>query len=216
MVCGTIFVFKPKGNFFTCAKMANIHNIIQIKSNNVEPEKGKILISEPFLLDYYFKRSVVLLAEHNEEGSFGLIINKPIDIKFNSVIKDFPDFNSRIYLGGPVQNENIYFIHTLGEQIDGSLKIMEGLFWGGDLEQVKEMILLKKIGPDDIRFFVGYSGWVSKQLEGELKRNSWLVSSTDINQVMQTNPNTLWNDSVLSLGGNYAYWVNFPSDPGHN
>jgi putative transcriptional regulator len=193
--------------------MNDINNILKIKTNDIKPSKGKILISEPFLIDYYFKRSVVLLAEHNEDGTFGLIINKPVDIALSDVLHDFPEFDSPVYLGGPVKTDNLYFIHTLADRIENSLKIIDGLYWGGDIELVKELITLGEITPREIKFFVGYSGWVSKQLDGELARNSWLVTSIKAKQVMEANPQRLWKDSLKKLGGEYAYWANFPSDP---
>ena len=196
--------------------MTNINDILKIKTNNIKPAKGKILISEPFLMDYYFKRSVVLLAEHNQEGSFGLIINKPVDLLLSEVIKDFPIFDAPVYLGGPVKTDSLYFIHTLGDIIDDSLEITEGLYWGGDIEIVKELITIGKISDENIKFFVGYSGWVSKQLDAELTKNSWLVANIKASQVMQPNTAELWNFSVKKLGGDYAYWINFPPDPSVN
>ena len=196
--------------------MTDINDILKIRTNNLKPTKGKILISEPFLVDYYFKRSVVLLAEHNEEGSFGLIVNKPVDIILSDIIQDFPIFDTPVYLGGPVKTDSLYFIHTLGEEIENSLEITNGLFWGGEIEHVKELITIGKIQPNDIKFFVGYSGWVPKQLDGELARNSWLVSNTSAKQVMRSNPENLWKDTVKDMGSEYAYWTNFPTDPAHN
>jgi putative transcriptional regulator len=196
--------------------MSDINNIIKIRTNNLKPAKGKILISEPFLVDYYFKRSVVLLAEHNDEGSFGLIINKPVDMHLSDVLQDFPEFEAPIYLGGPVKTENLYFIHTKGSMIEESMKILDGLYWGGDIEHVKELITIGKLTPGDIKFFVGYSGWVAKQLEGELSRNSWLVSNIKAHQVMTLNSENLWDDVIRKLGRDYAYWTNFPSDPSLN
>ncbi|MCD4664308.1 MAG: YqgE/AlgH family protein [Bacteroidales bacterium] len=196
--------------------MTDINDILKIKTNNISPAKGKILISEPFLMDYYFKRAVVLLAEHNEEGSFGLILNKPVDVILSDVLQDFPIFDTPVYLGGPVKTDSLYFIHTLGEQIDNSLEIKEGLYWGGDIEVVKELITIGKIEPNEIKFFVGYSGWVSRQLEDELAKNSWLVSNIKAKQVMQENSEELWNSTIKQLGKDYAYWTNFPSDPSMN
>lgn len=193
--------------------MTDINDILKIKTNDIKPAKGKILISEPFLIDYYFKRSVVLLAEHNEEGTFGLIINKPVDIALSDVLHDFPAFDSPVYLGGPVKTDSLYFIHTLGDRLENSLEITEGLYWGGDIEIVKEMITLGKITSKEIKFFVGYSGWVSKQLEGELARNSWLVANIKAKQVMESSPEKLWKESLKKLGKEYAYWTNFPTDP---
>jgi putative transcriptional regulator len=196
--------------------MTDINDILKIRTNNVEPSKGKILISEPFLFDYYFKRSVVLLAEHNDDGTFGLIINKPVEFTLNDVIQGFPKVDIPVYLGGPVNTDSLYFIHTLGNQIDGSLKIIEGLFWGGDIEHVKELLTIGKLTHDEIKFFVGYSGWVSKQLEGELDRNSWLVANITADRVMKNEGQNLWKKLVKKMGGDYSYWINFPLDPGLN
>jgi putative transcriptional regulator len=196
--------------------MENFDDLIKIKTNNVKPGPGKILISEPFLYDYYFKRSVVLLAEHNKDGSFGVIINKPLVMNFDEVVKDFPDFTAKVYLGGPVSTDSLFFIHTLGEIIENSLPIIEGLHWGGDLEQVKTMIRLGQLGEENIRFFIGYSGWAAKQLDMELKRDSWLVSTLNADQVMNSNPDEMWKSSLRQLGRDYSNWTNFPSDPGMN
>jgi putative transcriptional regulator len=196
--------------------MMNIEDILTIKTNNVKPDPGKILISEPFLLDYYFKRSVILLVDHNEEGSFGVIMNKPLSINLNEVINDFPEFEASIYLGGPVENDSIFFLHTLGDQIEGSIEVVEGLYWGGDMEIVKEMIALKTITTDQIRFYVGYSGWTSNQLDEELERNSWVVSNESSKYLLNTNADKMWAKSLHKLGGSYAFWPNFPNDPGQN
>ncbi len=196
--------------------MSSLSNFLKIKTNNISPAKGRILISEPFLLDYYFKRSVVLLAEHNDEGSFGIIMNKPVNAKLNEIVKDFPDFESQLFLGGPVKNDSLFFIHTLGDKIDNSMEIIRGLYWGGDLEQVKEMITLKMMDPNDIRFYIGYSGWAAKQLDGELKRNSWVVSGMTAPKLLNTNPSHLWDVSLKNLGVEYSYWTNFPADPAMN
>ena len=196
--------------------MADLNDILKIRSNNIKPSRGKVLISEPFLIDYYFKRSVVLLAEHNEEGSFGLIINKPVDMKLGDVVKDFPEFDSQVYLGGPVKTDSLFFIHTRGDLIEESMKILNGLYWGGDIDHVKELITIGKLQPDEIKFFVGYAGWISKQLDGELARNSWLVSNIKAEQVMQMNTERLWKSTIKQLGGDYSYWTNFPNDPAMN
>ena len=196
--------------------MEDFNDLINIKTNNVKPGRGKILISEPFMVDYYFKRSVVLLVEHNKDGTFGVIINKPMDIKFDQAIKDFAAFDSKIYLGGPVKTDSLFFIHTLGDEIEGSLKIIEGLYWGGDVERVKEMIELNQITEANIRFFIGYSGWVPNQLNMELKRDSWVVSDISADLMMQTDPEKLWKRSLTQLGGKYKQWTNFPNEPADN
>jgi putative transcriptional regulator len=171
----------------------SIDRLLQIRTNNLAPSKGKVLISEPLMGDYYFGRSVVLLAEHNEEGSFGLIMNKPLSSSFNEVVKGFPDFDATIYLGGPVQTDSLFFVHILGNEIPESNEIIDGLYWGGNLETVREMILLHALKPGQIRFYIGYSGWDANQLEAELKRNSWLVSTANANSLMHTRPEKMWD-----------------------
>lgn len=193
--------------------MKDLHDILKIRTNNVKPAKGKILISEPFLFDYFFKRSVVLLAEHNKDGTFGVIVNKPVRAKFNEVVKDFPKFDAPVFLGGPVQSDSLFFIHTMGEQIDGSLEIIKGVYWGGDIELVKELIKINYIKPEEIRFYVGYSGWAPKQLDGELERNSWVVTNLDAKQLMGIQPSQMWSRVLRKLGGDYSYWPNYPDDP---
>lgn len=196
--------------------MNDFDDIIKIKSNDIEPARGRILISEPFLVDQYFKRSVVLLAEHNEEGTFGVIVNKPVKARFNEIVKDFPDFETQLFLGGPVQNDSLFFIHTLGEVIPESAQIVSGLYWGGDIEVVREMISLGRFNEENIRFYIGYSGWAPQQLADELKRNSWVVSNINADQIMNTSPGSLWKRSLRQLGNEYAFWTKLPDDPSVN
>jgi len=196
--------------------MNEIDKFLQIRTNNVKPAKGRILLSEPLLGDYFFGRSVVLLAEHNDEGSFGTILNKQISANFNEVVKDFPDFDAPVYLGGPVDTENIFYLHTKGDQLENSTEIIKGLFWGGDIEMLKEMMLLKAIEPKDIRFFIGYSGWESQQLEMELEKNSWIIARVARKDVFGIEPTTMWETLVNKMGEEYRYWKNFPVDPNAN
>lgn len=180
---------------------------------NLKPLAGRLLISEPSMRDYYFRKAVVLLADHNDQGSFGLIINKPINLHLNEVIKDIPDFPARVYMGGPVKTDNLFFLHTLGNKIDGSIEIVKGLFWGGNVEQITAMIRENTITTEQVRFFVGYAGWMSNQLDREMKQNSWVVSFTNKEQVLCSNPDALWNRLIRRQGKEYAIWANYPPDP---
>jgi len=181
----------------------------------IMPQQGIILISEPALQDFYFKQSVVLLAEHNEEGTFGVIINKPIEAKVNEVLKDFPDFDANIYLGGPVKTDSIFYLHTK-KHVENSMKIINGLYWGGDLETVKNLINLGEITENEIRFYIGYSGWSPKQLDREIKDKSWVLSHTSIREVINKHPEKLWPNYLKHMGKDYAIWANFPADPSYN
>ena len=135
-----------------------------------------MLVAEPFLQDPNFRRGVILLCDHQKEGSFGFILNKPIDMGINDLISSFPDFKSEVYYGGPVQTDTIHYLHTRGDILPNSIEVMSGVYWGGDFEQLKEFILADKIKPNDIRFFVGYSGWAAGQLKNEQKVLSWMTA----------------------------------------
>lgn len=178
----------------------------------IKPAQGRILISEPSLQDFYFRKSVVLLAEHNERGTFGLIINKPVNMRLNEITKDLGDKDFPLFLGGPVSTNSLYFIHRLGERIPKSEEIMDGLFWGGDVEVVKRLIQNNEVKNNDIRFFVGYSGWDPSQLDRELSEKSWVVSKATLDQLIPQNPDALWRELIRSLGGDYKIWSNLPSD----
>jgi putative transcriptional regulator len=182
----------------------------------LQPASGRILVSEPSLTDRFFARSVVLLAEHDSEGSFGLIINKPSEIRLSQITDEFPGFDPHLFLGGPVKVENLYFIHTKGEEVEGSLKIMDGLYWGGSVKKIKEMIRDRKITENDIRFFIGYAGWQPSQLDRELSENSWLVLNTSVDEVLKVNTESVWRKILISMGEDYAPWVNYPEDPQMN
>jgi len=196
--------------------MKEIDRFIQIKTNNILPDKGKILLSEPFMGDYYFGRAVVLLAEHNDEGSFGVILNKPIAAKFNDILKGFPDFDASVFLGGPVETDSLFYIHTAGDQLEGATEIVKGLYWGGDIESLKELILIKQIKPKDIRFFIGYSGWSAGQLNNELKKNSWVITKASRQKLLTLNPMLMWEKLLARMGETYSYWSKLPIDPTMN
>lgn len=180
-----------------------------------KPGQGSILISEPSLRDFYFRRSVILLAEHNEEGSFGLIINKPIVPRLNELLSEFATLDYPVFLGGPVKTDSIFYIHTR-DDIENSLPIMQGLYWGGDLEVIREKLLANRMDSNEIRFFIGYSGWSPNQLDRELREKSWVLSQTTASEVIRANPESLWSRYILNLGKDYAIWANFPADPNYN
>jgi len=96
------------------------------------------------------------------------------------------------------------------------MEIVDGLYWGGDLETLKEMMLLKTITPDEIRFFIGYSGWAADQLETELRKNSWIIAKATQKDVMGIEPIIMWETLVNKMGEKYRYWKNFPVDPTAN
>ncbi|MFC2115214.1 YqgE/AlgH family protein [Bacteroidota bacterium] len=184
--------------------------------NNKVAQQGRVLISEPFLNDTYFRRSVVLLTEHSPEGSVGFVLNKPVALSVSEVLADFPEIDTEVSIGGPVNTNTIHYIHTIGEIIPNSVKVLDNLYWGGDFEVVKQMIDQGQIKGTDIRFFLGYAGWSPKQLDNELSENAWLVSEMKAEHIMQGPDDNLWKEILETSGDKYKTWVNFPENPGLN
>ena len=171
---------------------------------------GKVLLADPFLQDPYFKRSVVLLCEHHEEGSLGFILNKMIDMKITELITDFPEFEAEIFYGGPVQTDTIHYIHCLGDLLEDSLEISDGLYWGGDYEKLKSLIASNLVQPKDIRFFVGYAGWSGGQLGEELTTGSWVMADMESNYVLEEKINDLWQNVMNKKGNVYSVIAQMP------
>ena len=184
--------------------------------SNVKPKKGDLLISEPFLPDPNFERSVVLLCEHNEDGSFGFILNKPSILKVDEAINDLEEFPETLYVGGPVQQNTLHFIHR-NHELEGSQEVNSEISWGGNYDQLFVLINTKTIVATDFKFFLGYSGWAPEQLEMELKEKSWIVAcNATANQVFELDPNDLWRDVLKNMGGKYKIISNYPVDPRQN
>ena len=183
----------------------------------ITPKKGHLLVAEPSILgDVSFNRSVILLADHNTEGSVGFILNKPMDFFLNDLLPEI-EIPLSVYNGGPVEQDKLYYIHKTPELIPNSMKISEGVFWGGDVKSVIQLINDGQIGNKDIRFFLGYSGWDANQLLHELGSQNWIVSeNTYKHSIIEKNEATFWKEKMLELGGNYSIWSNAPEDPTFN
>lgn len=187
-----------------------------INYKNHQPGQGSLLISEPFLFDPYFKRTVVLLVEHNENGSVGFILNRPVNINVSEIVENFPSFEAEVFFGGPVNQNNLFYIHTLGNILEDCSEVMPGLFWGGNFDQLKDLIITGKVQPDDIRFFAGYSGWEKNQLSEELKEKSWIVAKATVEQALNGRSRQFWNEALKKMGSQFAIMSNFPEDPTMN
>ena len=177
-------------------------------------EKGHLLVAEPSIIgDLSFNRSVILLADHTSEGSVGFILNKQLKYTINDLLPEI-DSDFKIYNGGPVEQDNLYFIHNIPDLIPNSIEISNGIFWGGDFEFTKELINTGVIKKKNIRFFLGYTGWDSKQLENEMQANSWiLIKNTYKNKILSKASVHFWKEKILELGGDYLIWSNAPENP---
>ena len=176
------------------------------------PEKGRLLIAEPSILnDASFNRSIIFLTEHTKKSSVGFILNKPTQYTIKDLLPDINcDFT--IYNGGPVEQENLYFIHKIPELLPNSIEVADGIYWGGNFELLKELLEEDKIKSDDIRFFLGYTGWAGEQLDNELETNSWFVSKNEYENIFAIAEDNLWKNKLLEKGGKYKIWANAPSD----
>lgn len=191
-------------------------DIFKIQSNNVLPSRGKILISEPFLRDATFGRSVILLIDHTEEGSMGLIINKQLPIFVNDIINEFKYIDDiPLYKGGPIATDTLFYLHTLAD-ISGAIPISKGLYLNGDFDEIKKYILQGNKTDQYIRFFLGYSGWESEQLSTELRENTWLVSKEENAYLMNKDTKDMWKQALEKLGSKYETWSRFPQVPTFN
>lgn len=177
-------------------------------------QKGALLIAEPSLIsDISFNRSVILLADHNKEGAVGFILNKPLEFKINELVPEV-DANFNVYNGGPVEQDNLYFIHNVPNLIQNSIEISNGIYWGGDFELTKTLINNGDIQRENIRFFLGYTGWGEKQLEEEIESNSWILANNTQNQtIFEKTSGEFWKEKIEELGGDYLIWANAPENP---
>jgi putative transcriptional regulator len=180
------------------------------------PEKGKILISEPFLPDTFFNRSIVYLTDHTPQGSVGFILNKKLDLQVSAAIEGFEGWDENLSMGGPVAPDTLHYLHNLGDMIPNSILVGEDIFWGGDIDTVRELIKTRKINQSQIRFFLGYSGWSAGQLERELKENSWVIAKVNSSIVLTNKGEDIWKRVLRSFKNKYRMWADFPDSPEMN
>lgn len=177
-------------------------------------EKGLLLLAEPSIIgDLSFNRAVILLADHTHDGSVGFILNKPLSYTINDLIPEISaDF--KVYNGGPVEQDNLYFIHNIPDLIPNSIEISNGIFWGGDFESTKDLINTGVIKKKNIRFFLGYTGWDAEQLQSEMEANSWILTKNIYdNKILGKASADFWKEKILELGGDYLIWSNAPENP---
>ncbi len=179
----------------------------------INPASGILLISDPFLKDPNFMRTVVFLCEHQEQGSFGFVLNRKYENTIDELIPELEGHKIPLFYGGPVQMDTIHFLHQYPAEIPGGQEVMKGVYWGGDFDRVVEMIKNDTINENKIRFFIGYSGWSDGQLKNELEEKSWLTVKATRKLVFHHDYKEIWKDSLKQLGGEYEIMINFPIDP---
>ncbi|RYG41253.1 MAG: YqgE/AlgH family protein [Chitinophagaceae bacterium] len=179
----------------------------------IDPGPGILLIAEPFLKDPNFMRTVVLLCDHQEEGSFGFVLNKLYEHSLDELMNDMGELKLPVFYGGPVQMDTLHFLHQYPEKIPGSFEVLDGICWGGDFETAIGLLRSGEIDQKKIRFFIGYSGWSNGQLGDELKEKSWLTAQATRKIVFHHQAEEIWKASLKLLGTEYEVMANFPIDP---
>lgn len=179
----------------------------------MNPDVGSILIAEPYLPDNNFTRSVILICEHNEEGTIGFVLNKPLEVTLNDVMNDSETPDWPLREGGPVGMDAIFFLHTFGNYIKESKKVVGNIYWGGDYEEIKVLLSSNTITEEEARIFVGYSGWAPGQLDEEIKMGSWFISDVNEDLLLKSSDKELWNKAVQNLNSKDKIWANAPKNP---
>ncbi len=192
--------------------------VFQVESNKVLPRQGGLLISAPFLRDYHFSRSVVLMVEHNDEGSMGIVLNKNFSnlMTLNDIVPALEYMPPiPLYKGGPVGRETLFYLHALSYLKD-ALPIGNGLYLNGDFNQMQQYILSGAPTQGVVRFFMGYAGWQRGQLKQEIEQNTWVVSNQSKVDLLNMYLRDLWQETLCDLGGKYAIWSRYPKYPSMN
>lgn len=176
-------------------------------------QKGTLLIATPDVETGLFFRGVILVCEHNASGSFGLLINKPLELELPDEIMNTETLanpNVGIRAGGPVQTNQMMLLHTSAKNPGQTLHIADDIYLGGDLQFLQE-VLLDQNGPE-IHLYFGYAGWGPGQLEREFLDGNWFIYPATVKHVFQTPPEKLWQTLLREMGGKYATLSMIPED----
>lgn len=174
---------------------------------------GTLLIAPPLSDDSNFRRAVVLVCEHNEEGSFGLILNRELTLRLGDVLEEMANYTEPLSLGGPVQQNTLHVLHRFGDGVPEAMHIVDGVYWGGDFEAIQEIVQAGQGNRRELRFFLGYSGWTAGQLAQEVELGGWILAEADCESVFPEDQEALWRAVLRRMGGEYAVLANFPDDP---
>jgi putative transcriptional regulator len=177
---------------------------------------GNLIMASAIMLESNFRRTVLLMCEHNEEGSLGFVLNRPLEVRVREAISGFENLDTLLNMGGPVQADTVHYLHTRGDVIDGCHEVIPGVFWGGDKEQLSYLLDSGVINESEIRFFLGYAGWSPGQLEEEFRDGSWYQADATKEIVFGQEYERMWGRVVRSKGGDYCYAANSPEIPGMN
>lgn len=185
-----------------------IPRLLRIKQTSHLLQSGNILIAVPFMGDPYFERSIVLLIDHNEEGSFGIVLNKKISMFPLKFVKPNLKKKLHLYNGGPVEPDHLFFLHTYGDLLENNIPMTEEVSFGGKEYDLISLMKADLLDQNSIRFYIGYAGWGAGQLEEEIKDKRWVIGQFKKELVFPENMH-IWRKAVADLGKDYAHWLLF-------
>ena len=168
----------------------------------MEIKKSTILLSQPYQGDPDFDWTVILLCNHDNNGSFGFVLNDYANMQMKDIVEGFENTHYPLFFGGPVDNDALFYIHKI-KDLRESIEVCKGVYVHGDFDELKARIKLGEVKNEDIRFFLGYSGWDKDQLKGEINRNSWFLNNSHSTQIMNMKVDTLWRDVLKEMGGEF-------------
>ena len=185
--------------------------------NKQKAVQGCVLLSDPFTQDSYFSRAAILLCRHNKKETFGFVLTNYIEIDLHKLDENLPEIITKISFGGPVEKDNLFYIHTFGKEIEGAEQIIDTLYFGGDYEMLFELIKADPKRINEVRFFIGYAGWDFEQLNNEMKDHSWIaVTNITEKEILSTSSNHFWKDCMTKQGSKFEMISNFPLNPNEN
>lgn len=182
----------------------------------MQPSTGIFLIAAPTLLDANFKRAVVFLAQHDDDGTLGYVLNRQLKATLSEIVPDLYGFDAPLYWGGPCQNDTLHCIHNVGTHIPGAAEITNGIYWGGDFDVIRDLIIAGAAAAEDFRFFIGYAGWGGGQLDDEIEEKSWILTDSTPEAVFAESAKNFWTRTLKNMGGEYRTLAKTPEHPSLN
>lgn len=170
---------------------------------------GQLLLATPSLKDPNFRDAVVLVCNHDTDGSMGLIINRPRDITVLNVIadldiqaadkmQDISSLSMSVFEGGPIDEFRGFVLHDGWNVFDSTMQVTPELYLTASRDVLEE--LGKGEGPEHYMMMLGYAGWASGQLEEELANNDWLIAPASHQIVFQEPPGQRWDFGARCMG----------------
>jgi putative transcriptional regulator len=180
----------------------------------VDSLRGHLLVASPALLDPNFRRTVVLVTEHTEEGAAGLVLNRPSPVDVASAVPQLEPLvqdGEQVWVGGPVQPEAVLVLGEFLDPDDAAVPLFDSLGFPS-LDEPEEILP----ATTRRRVFAGYAGWDVGQLEAEVADEDWILEPACADDAFTDDPDELWRDVLRRKGGIYELVARMPEEPNLN